>query len=241
MTPSQKTRGESLKEMVGLGKEALAKPSTFYRHTHPELFSDSKTSKKFVLTKALLEFHLDQLTVNKKEFEFEEFCLRLAKREICSNLIPQTGPVGGGDSKVDTATYPVAEELIEQRYWSGKAKPTSEDWAFAFSAKKAWPDKVRGDIAKIANLPRKFQKAFFMTNQPARDKMRAKLEAELTAKFGMPVSILDRTWIVRKVLDNHLEGLATTCLGFGERFCVGEVGELRLRGGRSEALRGRNR
>ncbi len=39
--------------MAGLGKDALAKPSAFYRHIHPELFSDSKTTKTFVLTKAL--------------------------------------------------------------------------------------------------------------------------------------------------------------------------------------------
>lgn len=213
MTASQQTRAESLKELACLGKEAFAKPSTFYRHIHPELFSDSKTCKKVSLTKALLEFHLDQLTVNKKEYEFEEFCLRLAEREICSNLIPQTGPVGGGDSKVDSSTYPVADELREQRYWSGKAKPASEDWGFAFSAKKAWQDKARADVAKIASLPRKFHKVFFVTNQPARDKIRAKLEAELIAKFGIQVSILDRTWIVRKVLDNRLEELAASCLG----------------------------
>jgi hypothetical protein len=213
MTNGKQKRAESLKELAGLGKEGFAKPSTFYRHLHPELFSDSRASKKVLLTKALLEFHLDQLTVNKKEYEFEEFCLRLAEREICSNLIPQTGPVGGGDSKVDASTYPVAAELREQRYWNGKAKPTGEEWAFAFSAKKAWQDKARADIAKIAGVPRKFQKAFFMTNQPAREKVRAKLEAELSSNSGMHVSILDRTWIVRKVLENRLEELAMSCLG----------------------------
>jgi hypothetical protein len=125
----------------------------------------------------------------------------------------------------------VAEELVEQRYWGGKAKPTGEDWAFAFSAMKAWQSKARTDVAKIAKLPRKFQKAFFITNQPARDKARAKLEAELTAGFGIVVSILDRTWIVRKVLDNRLEGLAASCLGLD----VGTAEE-RQRGPRDTAI-----
>ena len=213
MSTSHQPHVASLKELAGLGKDALQKPSTFYRHIHPELFSDSKITKKTLLTKALLEFHLDQLTVNKKEYEFEEFCLRLAEREICSNLIPQTGPIGGGDSKADSSTYPVADELRDERYWCGKEKPTNEDWAFAFSAKKAWQDKARVDVAKIASLSRKFHKVFFITNQPARDKFRAKLEAELIAKHGLQVSILDRTWIVRKVLDNRLEELAASFLG----------------------------
>src|SRR5438093_13083950 len=105
MNKTNQTRAQSLKAIAGFGKAALAKPSAFYRHIHPELFSDSKTTKKFVLTKALLEFHLDQLTVNKNEYEFEEFCLRLAEREICSNLLQHTGLVGGGDSKVDASTH----------------------------------------------------------------------------------------------------------------------------------------
>src|SRR5688572_6168008 len=103
--------------MLEIGKEKLARPSAFYRHIHPELFSDSRPAEEPILTKALLEFHLEQLTTNKKEYEFEEFCLRIAEQEICSNLLPQTGPVGGGDSKVDSSTYPVSDELRQQRYW----------------------------------------------------------------------------------------------------------------------------
>jgi len=203
---------EILKKLTAAGKDAL-KPSTFYRAAHPELFSDSKKSKKTTITRAFLEFHLDQLTANKKEQEFEEFCRRLAEKEVCSNLVPQTGPTGGGDSKVDAATYPVAGELAERRYWGGRAVPTNEDWAFAFSAKKDWRTKVKDDVAKIAGLPRTFQQVFFITNQPARDKNRAELEAELTESAGMRVTIFDRTWIVRKVLDNRLEELVITCLG----------------------------
>lgn len=202
----------TLKHLVALGKPAL-KPSTYYRTAHPELFSDSKIAKKLVLTKAFLEFHLEQLTANKKEQEFEEFCRRLAEREICTNLVPQTGPTGGGDSKVDAATYPVAGDLAERRYWGGRASPTEEEWAFAFSAKKDWRTKIKDDVRKIGGLPRKFQQVFFITNQPAPDKRRAQLEAELSAGFGFRVTIFDRTWIVRKVLDGKMEDLVVSCLG----------------------------
>ena len=46
---------------------------------------------------------------------FEEFCRHIAEVEICPNLLPQTGPTGGGDSKVDSETYPVSENL--SAYW----------------------------------------------------------------------------------------------------------------------------
>ena len=46
---------------------------------------------------------------------FEEFYRHIAEVEICPNLLPQTGPTGGGDSKVDSETYPVSENL--SAYW----------------------------------------------------------------------------------------------------------------------------
>jgi hypothetical protein len=202
----------ALERIKALGKKALT-PSVYYRNLRPELFSDTRGTSSPNLTKSLLEFQLDQLTANKKEHEFEEFCRRLAEHEICSNLMPQTGPVGGGDSKVDAATYPVATGLAERRYWCGKARPTSEDWGFAFSAKKDWRTKVKDDVGKIAQLPRKFQQIFFITNQPARDKVRAELEASLSSTSGARVTILDRSWIVEKVLASKLEGMTVACLG----------------------------
>ena len=40
------------------------------------------------------------------------------------------------------------------------AKPRTERWAFAFSAKKDWQDKFRSDVAKIAATKRNYKKAF---------------------------------------------------------------------------------
>ena len=39
------------------------------------------------------------------------FARGLAERLICPNLLPHTGPTGGGDSKVDSETVPVADTL----------------------------------------------------------------------------------------------------------------------------------
>jgi len=107
----------------------------------------------------MLEYHLSTLTSRSQEVKFEHFARRLAELEICPNLLPQTGPTGGGDSKVDSETYPVADDLALGWYMGIGREAASERWAFAFSAKKKWRGKLRSDIAKIASTGRDYQKA----------------------------------------------------------------------------------
>src|SRR3546814_1843924 len=68
-------------------------------------------------------------------------------------LFPYTtlfrSPEGGGDSKADSETFAVADEIATLHY-VGEANSGSERWAFAFSAKKQWQQKARSDIEGIA-------------------------------------------------------------------------------------------
>src|SRR5688572_24720903 len=111
-------------------------PSAFMRARRPELFSDSQTISEPCLSREVFEYQLETLTSRKQEIEFEHFCRKLAEKEICPNLKVQTGPTGGGDSKVDTETYPVADQ-IALRWYEGIGREASQErWAFVFSAKK---------------------------------------------------------------------------------------------------------
>src|SRR5690349_13420504 len=92
------------------------RPSEFMRARRPELFSDSKVIGEPRLSPEVFEYHLDTLTSRKQETEFEHFCRRLAEKEICPNILPQTGPTGGGDSKVDAETYPVSDAISLRWY-----------------------------------------------------------------------------------------------------------------------------
>ena len=161
----------------------------------------------------MLEYHLDTLTNRSQEVQFEHFARHIAEREICPNLLPQTGPTGGGDSKVDSETYPVADQIALGWYIGIGREAASERWAFAFSAKKKWQEKVRSDVAKIVSTARGYQKILFVSNQFIRDKARAKVEDDLRAKHGLDVRILDRTWILDKVFGNGHEALAIEELG----------------------------
>ena len=177
------------------------------RSRHPDLYSDSEAVIRPHLTEDILEYRLETLTSRNQETEFAYFARRLAQKEICPNLRPQTGPVGGGDSKVDSETIPVSSDVSDVWVGTDPAAAT-ERWAFAFSAKEDWKTKVAQDVEKIAGTNRGYTRIYFITNQFARDKSRAESEDTLTKKFSIPVVILDRTWITKAILENGREELA---------------------------------
>lgn len=195
-----------------LMRHDMPNPSAMMRARHPDLFSDSHIDEAPELPKAVFEYYLETLTSRKQEYQFEHFCRKLAEKEICPNLRVQTGPTGGGDSKVDTETYPVAEKIAE-RWWIGSPSAGKERWAFAFSAKKAWTAKVKADVDNILSTGRDYKCIFFFTNQFASDKKRAAHEDKLSKYAGIPIHIFDRAWIIEKVYESgHLE-LAIAALG----------------------------
>ncbi len=189
------------------------RPSDFMRARRPELFSDSRSSSAPKLQPAVFEYHLNSLTSRKQETDFEYFARRRAERYICPNLLPQTGPVGGGDSKADSQTYPVADD-VSMRWYRGEATAgkAQESWAFAISAKQAWRSKVQSDVQKIANTRRGYKRIYFITNQPVKDKARAEVESALKRKYHVNVHILDRGWIMKRVFENGSVDIAVEAL-----------------------------
>ena len=189
-------------------------PREFMSARHPEEFSDSLDKQHPVLDRSLLEYQLATLTRRNQETEFASFAQKLAERTICPNLRPQTGPTGGGDSKVDSETYPVSD-LLALTWYEGIGREASrERWAFAFSAKKDWRTKVRSDVAKIASTDRDYSRAFFVTNQYVPDRARGEIEDNLSKKHPpLDVRILDLTWILDRIFTENLQTLAISELG----------------------------
>ena len=170
-------------------------PKEFMRMRRPERFSDTIVTKKGSLNRSLLEYKLEVITSNSQEQEFQNFCLKLAQLELAPNLRPQTGPSGGGDSKADTETYPVSD-ITRLNFWEGIANALGERWAFAISAKKDWVNKVKKDAKGIVDTGRDYKRIFFISNQFTKDKKRAEIEDSLSKDISVPVTILDRTWIL---------------------------------------------
>ena len=117
-------------------RNAKFSPRDFLRARRPERFSDSVKVEQPALDRTTLEYHLATLTNRSQETLFEEFARQLLQREVCPNLKAHTGPTGGGDSKVDSETYPVADAISSAWYIGSPAESGSERWAIAISAKK---------------------------------------------------------------------------------------------------------
>jgi len=198
-------------------------PSQFMRTLRPELYSDSASRIRYRLNAEVLSHHLETITERNQTHDFELFCRKLCERTICPNLRPATGPEGGGDSKADTETTPVAEEISKLTY-VGKANNGSERWAFAFSAKKKWAEKVRSDVAGIAATNRGYTRIIFVTSRAARAKDRAALEDSLSNEYGIPVTIHDRSWIIEEVVEKDRRDLAFHYLGIGEETSDKDLG-----------------
>ena len=184
------------------------------RHRRPHLFSDTVRDSAPAIAREILDYQLESLTYRKQEYQFEHFARLLAERVICPNLVVQTGPTGGGDGKVDTETYPVAEEIAE-RWYGGETGAHGERWAFAFSAMQDWERKVRKDVASIAGTDRGYARIIFITSRYATARKSSAKQDQLTREFGIPVTIHDRGWILDQVYKNGWTALAVEALGLG--------------------------
>lgn len=179
-------------------------PKELLRKLHPDQFSDSKVIDKIECPRDFLDFSISRLSEQNKHFDFEEFIRKLLEREICPNLIEETGPAGGGDGKVDTENYSVSPN--KQIFWWYGLNPTNDKWAFAFSLKKDWKSKCNSDIKKIIETKRGYTKIFFVTNQAIKNNIRLEYQDLKKEETGIEVTIFDKTWILDKVLqDKNLD------------------------------------
>ena len=204
------------RKAAGKGNADQAKllPSAFMRKLRPEYYSDSSGRIAYELDQSTFEYHLESLTHRNQMHDFEIFCRKLCERTICPNLRPATGPEGGGDSKADSETFAVADEIAQLTY-VGEPNAGSERWAFAFSTKQRWTEKVRRDVAGLVGTGRDYDRIICITSRFARAKTRADLEDSLTRQYGVPVEIHDRSWIVKEIIENNRKDLALNYLDVG--------------------------
>lgn len=185
------------------------------RDRHPDLFSDSVSEVEYQVEREVLSYHLETLTNQKDETAFENFAQRLCEKFIAPNIRPQTGPVGGGDGKTDAETFPVSSEISTRWFVPDNDKVRGRK-AFAFSAQKTWRPKIKSDVAAIANTKRDYDQIICVTNQFVPSKKSASLQDDLLKEHGIPVTILDRTWLLDRVFKHDSIAIAVEELGVGK-------------------------
>ena len=184
-------------------------PYQLYRKLRPEYFSDSKVERQ--LTREMFEFTMSNLSKNMKQDLFEDMTRRLACKLITPNLIPQTGPTGGGDGKTDIETHPV-DDAISCKWFYSEPCNGKQKWAFAISCKTDWLPKIKSDVKKIVDTKRGFTKIFFCTNQLVPSKQKATLQDQFKKLYHIEVIILDLNWYIQSVFDNDGYDIAITSL-----------------------------
>lgn len=186
-------------------------PKDFLRARRPEQFSDSVKLHESAIDRSMLEYHFESLNNRSQELQFETFVRKLCEREICPNLVPQTGPTAGGDGKTDTETYPVSNQIAF--FWGLNDAPEAERWAFGVSTQKAWKAKCIKDVESIMSTGRGYVQIFCVSSRYIKNSSRVELQDELSKKHGVKVTILDRTWLLDKTLQPKNQHLAIEHLG----------------------------
>lgn len=207
-------------------------PKQFLKTRRPEQFSDSEIISESLIDRTILEFYLDTLANRSQEVEFERFGIRLCKAAISPNLLPNTGPTGGGDGKVDSETYPVSDTTTLGWFTCVDKKAASERWGFAFSVQKDWGTKVREDVKKAYKTGRNYKVAYFVSSRSIRASDKARVQDELSKKFNIDVRILDRNWILDEVFENKREDIVKEELG------VDRIAEPKVKKGPLDLQRG---
>ena len=202
---------------IDVDTDEVKTPSQFYRLMHPGLFSDSRVEKD-KMDKEHFKYILSNLSTDMRQDAFEEFTRRCVIKLITPNIIPQTGPTGGGDAKADLITYPVADDV--STLWSVPDGGSNTDtlWAFAISTKKEWSQKMDSDVKKIIDHYPNCSRIFFCTNQPVssrnRDQKQQKYKKE---EWGSKDTyILDQNWYLQAVYDQGCYNDAIEALGLSD-------------------------
>lgn len=190
-------------------------PYQFYRKMRPEYFSDSHTEK--AMGEDMFCFYMNNLSKNMKQDQFEEMTRQMVGKLVTPNLIPSTGPAGGGDGKTDLETYPVDDNVSEKWYYSDACKG-NEKWAFAISCKEDWASKIKSDVQKIVGTGRGFNKIFFCTNQFVPSKKKAEQYDKNKADYSVDVYIFDLNWYKQAVFERDCYDIAIKTLNLDDQF-----------------------
>jgi len=169
------------------------------------------------MSELYIKYALEILNRENGGTKFEGLVTDLITKTICSNIIPATGPYGGGDKGQDSSTHIsyINESSNLFRIWITSPQATKEKIVFAFSINKKWKTKVKDDVYKIINNNLKPKKIIFITNQFIKEKEKL----DVIQKFELEkinLEILDGSWIVGNLKDKFYD-LAVKYLDLPEK------------------------
>jgi hypothetical protein len=154
----------------------------------------------------LIRHGLLQMSVDNAHHEFEHLCRHLARRRLCSNIIPATGPVaGGGDQGADFESIQLLSDFGTSRYWrliqTGRI-------VFACSLEKNLKKKVKADLKSAANRSSPPDRLYFFYPEPIKVSVRNALKEIAKQQYKIELEILDGVAIAEFLADPEMLWIA---------------------------------
>lgn len=202
-----------MKMFGNIDPEVVKTPYEFYRTIRPEYFSDSH--KEYKLSREMFGYELSKLSTDMKQDEFERFACRVIGRIVTPNIIPPTGPNGGGDGKVDFETY-VVDDHVSSKWYVAEGCNDNERWAFAVSCVAQWEAKIKHDIESAISTKKHYDRFHFCTNQTVSSKKKLAIQQEFKEKYGVETIIFDFNWFVDAVFDKGCYQIAIESLNLSK-------------------------
>lgn len=201
--------------LSNIDREKVRTPAQFYRMMRPECFSDS-TVEAEKMTRDQFKFIMSQIAIDQRHDAFEDFTRRCIQKLITPNIIPQTGPTGGGDGKADLVSFPVSNATSSLWIVPEGGSSGNEKWAFAISSVHKWSTKMDSDVKKIMDNLHGITRIYFCTNQAVASRSRLAKQKKYQDEYRIDTVILDLNWYVQAVFDQGCYDDAVEALGLGE-------------------------
>ena len=154
----------------------------------------------------LIRYALSELSTDNAHHDFEHLCRHLARRRICSNVLPATGPVsGGGDKGADFETLQVESGFGASAYWR-LAAPGKV--LFACSLERNLKKKIKADVKAAAEFGETLDRMYFFYNRPIKVGDRNKFKEAALKEHGIKLEIVDGNAIAEFLADPELLWIA---------------------------------
>ncbi len=201
--------------LLDIDREKVKTPAQLYRLMRPEYFSDS-TIETEKMTRDQFKYIMSRISTDQRQDAFEEFTRRCIQRLITPNILPQTGPTGGGDGKADLISYPVSKATSSLWTVPDGGSSGDEKWAFAISSVQNWSSKMDSDVKKIVEHLNDITRIYFCTNQSVASRSRLTKQNKYLKEYHIDTVILDLNWYVQAVFDQGCYDDAVEALGLGD-------------------------
>lgn len=158
-----------------------------------------------------IRFALENLSDRNGQHEFEHLCRHFARHRICFNILPATGPVGGGgDQGRDFETFRSFIYSLGNDKFAALAE--QKKLAFACSLQKDVVKKIRADVKTIMGGSRKPDIIYFFSSRSLAVAARHKVQSWAQKTHRVELDIIDAEALAEQLSDAEVFWIAARYL-----------------------------